>query len=119
MPPLGEIGKTLGLFVLAGAAEIIGGWLVWQWLRIGRPWPLGLAGALLLVGYGVIPVFQSEPNFGRVYAAYGGVFIVLAFVWARLVDGFEPDAWDLAGAALCIAGVLVILFAPRGTPPAA
>jgi small multidrug resistance family-3 protein len=109
-----EVTRTLFLFALAGLAEIGGGWLVWQWLRESRPWPMGLLGALVLVGYGVIPTFQAEPHFGRVYAAYGGVFIVLALVWGRLVDGFEPDRWDLLGAAVCLAGVLLIMFGPRG-----
>ena len=62
--------------------------------------------------YGVVPTFQHAP-FGRVYAAYGGVFVVLSLVWARLVDGFAPDRFDLAGAALCLAGVAVVMYAPR------
>jgi small multidrug resistance family-3 protein len=101
-------------FRSAGFAEIGGGWLVWQWLRVGRPWPFGLVGALVLVAYGVIPTFQGDPNFGRVYAAYGGVFIVLSLVWGRLVDRFEPDRWDILGAGICLLGVLVILLGPRG-----
>lgn len=108
-----EVARALLVFAVAGLAEIGGGWLVWQWLREGRPWPLGLVGALVLVGYGVIPTFQVESNFGRVYAAYGGVFVVMSLLWGRLVDGFEPDRWDLIGAALCLAGVLVIIFGPR------
>ena len=64
-----EIVRALGLFALAGLAEIGGGWLVWQWLREGRPWPWGMVGALVLVSYGVIPTFQASLHFGRVYAA--------------------------------------------------
>lgn len=101
--------------MLAGVAEIGGGWLVWQWLRVDRPWPLGLLGALVLVSYGVIPTFQDEGAFGRVYAAYGGVFVVLAMGWGWLVDGWRPDRWDLAGALLCLIGVSVIMFGPRGS----
>lgn len=101
--------------MLAGVAEIGGGWLVWQWLRVDRPWPLGLLGALVLVSYGVIPTFQDEQAFGRVYAAYGGVFVVLAMGWGWLVDGWRPDRWDLAGALLCLIGVSVIMFGPRGS----
>lgn len=108
------VGRAFGLFVLAGLAEIGGGWLVWQWLRLDRGWLFGLIGGLTLVLYGVIPTLQAEPAFGRVYAAYGGVFVVLAILWGRLIDGWQPDRWDLLGAALCLAGVVVMLFIPRG-----
>lgn len=111
---MSEIGRALLLFGLAGLAEIAGGWMMWQWLREERPWPLGLVGALVIVSYGVIPTFQEESNFGRVYAAYGGVFIILSLLWGRLFDGFQPDRWDITGAAICMAGVCVIMFAPRG-----
>jgi small multidrug resistance family-3 protein len=105
--------QALWLFVLAGLAEIGGGWLVWQWLREGRPWFFGVLGGLVLVLYGVIPTWQASPHFGRVYAAYGGVFIVLSLLWARLFDGFAADRWDLLGATICLVGVLVIFFGPR------
>jgi small multidrug resistance family-3 protein len=108
-----DVIRAAGLFGLAALAEIGGGWLVWQWLRVERPWPLGLAGALVLVGYGVIPTFQDTPHFGRVYAAYGGVFIVASLLWARLFDGFRPDRWDVIGALVCLAGVAIIFFSPR------
>ena len=113
MPHLGEVLRAVGLFALAGLAEIGGGWLVWQWLREGRPWPLGLLGALVLVAYGVIPTWQAEPHFGRVYAAYGGIFIVLSLLWGRVFDGFEADRWDLLGGLICLVGVMVIMFGPR------
>jgi small multidrug resistance family-3 protein len=109
-----EVARALVLFALAGLAEIGGGWLMWQWLREERPWPWGLVGALVLVTYGVIPTFQADPHFGRVYAAYGGVFVVLSLIWGRLFDGFQPDRWDLLGAAIVLLGVLVIFFGPRG-----
>lgn len=87
---------------------------MWQWLRVGRPWPLGLLGALVLMSYGVIPTFQASPYFGRVYAAYGGMFIILSLLWGRVFDGFRPDRWDLIGAGICLVGVAVIFFSPRG-----
>ena len=108
-----EVARALLLFALAGLAEIGGGWLVWQWLREHRPWPWGLVGALVLVGYGVLPTYQADPHFGRVYAAYGGVFVVMSLLWGRLFDGFEADRWDLLGALICVVGVLVIFFGPR------
>jgi small multidrug resistance family-3 protein len=109
-----EVIRAAVLFSAAGLAEIGGGWLVWQWLREGRPWPVGLVGALVLVAYGVIPTFQDSSHFGRVYAAYGGVFVVLSLLWGRLFDGFEPDRWDMLGAMVCLLGVVVIFFGPRG-----
>jgi len=104
---------TLALFVLAGLAEIGGGWLVWQWLREQRPWFFGALGGLILILYGVIPTLQSEPAFGRVYAAYGGVFVVLSLLWGWRVDAWMPDRWDLLGAGVCLIGVLLIMFGPR------
>ena len=109
-----EVARALALFVLAGLAEIGGGWLVWQFLRESRPWPFGLLGALVLISYGVIVTFQADPHFGRVYAAYGGIFIVMALGWGYVVDGFRPDRWDLIGAAVCLIGMLIIVFGPRG-----
>ena len=108
-----EIVRAVLLFAVAGLAEIAGGWLMWQWLREGRPWPWGLIGAVVIVLYGVIPTFQSDPHFGRVYAAYGGVFIVLSLLWGRIFDGFEADRWDIIGSVICLVGVLVIFFGPR------
>lgn len=108
-----EVVRAASLFALAGLVEIGGGWLVWQWLREDRPWPVGLLGAFVLVTYGVIPTLQDSPHFGRVYAAYGGVFIVLALLWARVFDGFRPDRWDLLGSAVCLVGIGLIFFGPR------
>lgn len=109
-----EIGRALGLFALAAIAEIGGGWLVWQWLRVDRPWPFGLLGALVLLLYAVIHTWQHEAAFGRIYVAYGALFIVIALLWAYWLDDWQPDRWDLAGAALSLIGVMVIMFAPRG-----
>ena len=111
-----EVARALALFVLAGLAEIGGGWLVWQFLRESRPLPLGLLGSLVLISYGVIVTFQADPHFGRVYAAYGGIFIVMALAWGYVLDGFRPDRWDIIGAAVCLIGMLIIFFGPRGAP---
>lgn len=106
------IGRSLALFVLAGFCEIGGGWLVWQWWRAGGSWLAGLAGAALLVAYGVVPTYQPA-HFGRVYAAYGGAFVVLSVLWGWGIDRIAPDRFDLLGGALCLAGVAVIMYAPR------
>ena len=97
---------------MAGLAEIGGGYLVWLWWREGRPWPLGLVGAGVLVLYGLIPTYQAA-HFGRVYAAYGGVFVVLSLLWGWAVDRMCPDRYDIAGVCLCLAGVAVMMYAPR------
>ena len=105
--------RSIGLFAAAGLAEIGGGYLIWRWLREGASWPVGLAGAIILVGYGIIPTLQSSSDFGRIYAAYGGVFVVASLLWGWVFDGFRPDRYDLAGAAVVLAGVGIIYFAPR------
>lgn len=101
------------LFAIAGLAEIGGGYMVWLWLRESRPLWYGIVGSLILVVYGIIPTLQSFPSFGRVYAAYGGVFIVLAVLWGWLIDKKAPDLYDWIGAAICLVGVSVMLWAPR------
>ena len=106
------ITQSLGLFILAGLCEIGGGWLVWQWLREARPWSWGLMGGVILVLYGVIPTFQPA-HFGRVYAAYGGVFIVLSLLWGWILDGNKPDPSDLIGGAVSLVGVAIIMYWPR------
>ena len=102
----------MGIFILAGLCEIGGGYLIWIWLREGKPWWMGLSGALILVGYGVVATWQ-QANFGRVYAAYGGIFIALAVLWGWKVDGLKPDKFDLIGAAVALLGMAIIFFAPR------
>lgn len=101
------------LFILAGLAEIGGGYLVWLWLREGKPLWFGILGGLILVLYGIIPTFQNFPTFGRVYAAYGGVFIILSVLWGWGVDKKTPDTYDWVGAMICIIGVSVMLWSPR------
>lgn len=101
------------LFVLAGLAEIGGGYLIWLWLKEGRTIFWGIFGGMALVLYGVIATFQAFSSFGRVYAAYGGVFIVLSVLWGWGIDKKTPDIYDFIGAGICLVGVSVMLFAPR------
>ena len=102
------------LFVLAGLCEIGGGYLVWGWMREHKPATWALGGGVVLALYGVVAALQPISEFGRVYAAYGGVFIALALAWGVFVDGFRPDRYDLLGAAICLAGVLVMVLPTRG-----
>jgi small multidrug resistance family-3 protein len=106
--------RSIGLFVLAALAEIGGAWLVWQGVREHRgPLFTGL-GVLALGAYGFVATRQPDAHFGRILAAYGGVFVAGSLVWGMVADGFRPDRYDVVGAALCLAGVVVIMYAPRG-----
>ena len=107
-----HIAKSLFYFVLAGLCEIGGGYLVWLWLREGRNIWYGLAGGMTLVLYGVVPTLQPA-NFGRVYAAYGGIFIVLSLLWGWRVDKVMPDRFDIIGGMISLIGVLIIMYWPR------
>ena len=107
------MSSTIFLFLLAGLAEIGGGYLVWLWLREAKPVWYGIIGGLILVLYGIIPTFQKYPSFGRVYAAYGGVFVILSVLWGWGIDRKTPDVYDWIGALICMIGVSVILWAPR------
>ena len=106
------IAKSLLFFLAAGLCEIGGGYLVWLWLREGRSIWYALAGAVVLVLYGVIPTFQPA-NFGRVYAAYGGVFVALSLLWGWRVDKIVPDRFDILGGLVALLGVFIIMYAPR------
>ena len=104
--------KSLACFVLAAVCELSGAWLIWQWWRNSKPlWYAAVAG-LILVAYGIVNTFQAA-NFGRSYAAYGGVFIVMALLWGWQIDHQMPDKYDLAGAAICLVGMGIIMFSPR------
>jgi small multidrug resistance family-3 protein len=105
--------RSILLLVLAALAEIGGAWLVWQGVREHRGLIFVGAGILALGAYGFVATFQPDPHLGRILAAYGGVFVAGSLAWGMLVDGFRPDRHDLFGAALCLAGVAVIMYAPR------
>ncbi|GAA1571825.1 YnfA family protein [Dactylosporangium maewongense] len=105
--------RSILLFLLAALAEIGGAWLIWQGVREhkGLLW-IG-AGIAALGAYGFVATLQSDANFGRILAAYGGVFVAGSLGWAMVVDGFRPDRYDIIGAAVCLLGVAVIMYAPR------
>jgi small multidrug resistance family-3 protein len=106
--------RSIALFGLAALAEIGGAWLVWQGVREHRGLLWVLGGVLALSAYGFVATFQPDPHFGRILAAYGGIFVAGSLLWGVLLDGFRPDRWDLAGALVCLAGVGLIMYAPRG-----
>ena len=106
--------KSAALFVVAAVAEIGGAYLMWQAIKEHQGVLFAVAGAAALVGYGAVAALQPDAHFGRVLAAYGGVFIVGSLLWGMAFDGFRPDAYDVTGAAVCLIGVGLIMYAPRG-----
>ncbi|PWU47973.1 YnfA family protein [Micromonospora sp. S4605] len=107
------VARSILLFLLAALAEIGGAWLVWQGWRENRGLLWVAAGVIALGVYGFVATFQPDPNFGRILAAYGGVFVAGSLAWGMVVDKFRPDRYDLIGAAICLVGVAVIMYAPR------
>ena len=106
------IPQSVFLFILAALFEIGGGYLVWLYVREGKSIWLALAGALVLILYGFVPTLQPA-NFGRVYAAYGGMFVVISLLWGWRVDKVLPDRFDLLGGAIVLLGAAVIMYWPR------
>jgi small multidrug resistance family-3 protein len=107
------IVRSVVLFVLAAIAEIGGAWLVWQGVREHKGLLWMGAGVVALGIYGFVATLQPDANFGRILAAYGGVFVAGSLLWGVLLDGFRPDRWDVIGALICLIGVAVIMYAPR------
>ncbi len=107
------LARTLGLFVLAAIAEIGGAWLVWQGIREHRGALFVGLGILALGTYGLIATLQADAHFGRVLAAYGGIFVAGSLAWGIVVDKFSPDRWDWIGASLCLIGAAVMMLGPR------
>jgi small multidrug resistance family-3 protein len=107
-----KISVTLLFFFIAGLCEIGGGYLVWLWLREGMSLIIGALGGFVLFLYGIVPTFQPS-YFHRIYAAYGGIFIVMAVVWSWIFEGIAPDKFDIIGAAIAIAGAIIIYYVPR------
>ncbi len=107
------VARSILLFVLAALAEIGGAWLVWQGVREQRGLLWIGAGVLALGAYGFVATLQPDANFGRILAAYGGVFVAGSLLWGMVVDGFRPDRYDVAGALVCLVGVGIIMYSPR------
>jgi small multidrug resistance family-3 protein len=107
------IARSLLLFVVAAIAEIGGAWLIWQGVREQRGVAWVGAGIVTLGAYGFVATLQPDAHFGRILAAYGGIFVAGSLLWGVAFDGFRPDRFDLIGAAVCLIGVAVIMFAPR------
>lgn len=109
------VALSVVLFALAALAEIGGAWLIWQGVREDRGWIWIGAGVIALGLYGFVATLQPDADFGRILAAYGGVFVAGSLTWGMVVDGFRPDRYDVAGALICLVGVAVIMYSPRPT----
>jgi small multidrug resistance family-3 protein len=109
-----DILRSTTLFVLAGLLEIGGAYLLWRAVRAGGGVWLAALGGLLLVLYGAVVTLQPDIHFGRILAAYGGVFIAGSLAWGAIFDRFQPDRYDISGATICLVGVGLIMYAPRG-----
>ena len=108
------IVRSFLLFVLAAIAEIGGAWLIWQGVRDHRGL-LWVGGGIIALGlYGFVATLQPDAQFGRILAAYGGIFVAGSLLWGMIVDKFKPDRYDITGAVICLLGVVVIMYAPRG-----
>lgn len=104
--------RIVVLFVIAAIAEIGGAWLIWQAVRENRGWWFALLGIVALGAYGFVAAFQPDASFGRVLAAYGGVFVAGSLAWGIVVDGFKPTMWDYIGSAVALLGATIIIVAP-------
>lgn len=107
-----EIIKSTSIFILAGLCEIGGGYLVWLWLKEEKPLWFGILGGFILALYGVVATLQSS-NFAKVYATYGGFFIVLSLLWAYKFDNYSPTKYDIVGSLIALLGVCIIYYSPR------
>jgi small multidrug resistance family-3 protein len=103
---------SVGLFLLAALAEIGGGYLVWLWIRQKKKIIFGIVGGIILFTYGIIPTLQPS-NFGRVYAAYGGFFIISSILWGMMVDKKRPDKFEIIGSMIAVLGAVIIFYGPR------
>jgi small multidrug resistance family-3 protein len=103
---------TIGLFLFAAMLEVGGGYLVWKWLRDHKGKVFGLIGGLILFAYGIIPTFQPA-DFGRVYATYGGIFIIVSILWGYWIDKKKPDRFEIIGSIIVLIGVAVMFYFPR------
>ncbi|MDO7252410.1 YnfA family protein [Helicobacter cappadocius] len=104
--------KSLFIFILACVFEVGGGYLIWLCIKENKPLWVGILGAIALIIYGILATLQVQ-SFGRVYAAYGGIFIAFSLLWAFFLDGFKPDKYDIIGAFIAIIGASIMMYAPR------
>jgi small multidrug resistance family-3 protein len=104
--------RSIAFFLLAGLCEIGGGYLIWIALKNKQPLWVAVFGGILLATYGAVATLQPA-GFGRTYAAYGGIFVIMALLWGWKVDKIKPDLYDIIGAGIILLGTIIIFYAPR------
>ncbi len=107
-----EVVTSLGIFFFSALLEIGGGYLVWKWLRIDKRKIFGVIGGLVLFSYGIVMTLQPA-EFGKVYATYGGIFVVSSIIWGYWVDKKKPDRFEIIGSVIVLIGVTVMFYFPR------
>lgn len=107
-----NIFRSLVYFGITALFELGGAYLIWLWLRESRSLWFGLIGGLVLFIYGILPTLQPA-SFGRVQAAYSGMFLLIALLWGWGIDRVVPDKFDIFGAVVVLAGMMIIMYAPR------
>ena len=105
--------RNVAVFAIAALLQIAGCFAFWAWLRLGWSALWLLPGGVALAAFAWLLTLSPAEHAGRAYAAYGGVYIAVSLVWLWLAEGFRPDRWDLTGAAVCLLGAAIILWAPR------
>lgn len=104
--------KSILIFLLAGLCEIGGGYLIWLSVKEGKPLWYSIIGGIIMIAYGLVATLQ-EANFAKVYATYGGFFIILSLLWAFVFDKYIPTKYDIIGATIALIGVCIIYYSPR------
>jgi small multidrug resistance family-3 protein len=105
---------TLAAYLVAAVAELAGCFAFWAWLRLGKPMWWVIPGCASLVVFAWALTWVESAAAGRAFAAYGGVYIAASLAWLWLLEGVQPDRWDIAGVAICLIGAGIIIGAPRG-----
>jgi small multidrug resistance family-3 protein len=105
-----DVAKTFAIYIAAALGELGGTYCYWRWLKEKGPVWLPVLGLVALLGYAVIQTYQPESRYGRVYAAYAGIFLVGAMAWGWLIDGNAPDRFDVIGGVIALVGVVVVLY---------
>ncbi|MEZ7989465.1 MAG: YnfA family protein [Nitrosopumilus sp.] len=103
---------SIGIFIFAALLEISGGYLIWRWLKNHQGKIIGLIGGLILFSYSVVMTLQPE-NFGKVYAAYGGIFVIFSLLWGYWIDKKKPDRFEIFGSIVVLIGISIMFYFPR------
>jgi small multidrug resistance family-3 protein len=107
-----DIATSIGIFFFAALLEIGGGYLIWRWLKNHQGKIIGIIGGLILFSYAIVMTLQPE-NFGKVYATYGGIFVVSSLLWGYWIDKKKPDRFEIFGSVVVLIGISIMFYFPR------